>query len=135
MFDLSNVKENTYGVIPEGKYVAMCTGAEIKTTKSGTGEYIRAEFTIENADVGNRKLWTNFNVKNENQTAVEIGLSQLKTLLVKAGYKSPEKLASISDLCGLTVGVKTRNVDDRSEIHYFFDVKKEAPKKSEGIPF
>jgi hypothetical protein len=142
MFDLSKVEtSNSFETLPEGKYVANVTNAEIKETKNGTGKYIRTELTIAAGENKGRKIWTNFNVENQNQMAVEIGLKQLKTMLQAANAQSVDKLASVSDLCGLTVGVKTKIKTDeygeKAEVHYFFSPKdaKETAASSDTIPF
>jgi len=142
MFDLSNVSEQKNETLPAGKYLCSVTEAEMKDTKDGTGAYIRAELTVMEGDAKNRKVFTNFNVKNKNPKAVEIGLSQLKSLLVNAGYPNPNKLDSVSDICGLTVGVKTKikadpEYGDKAEVSYYLDPKTMAPEKdsSENIPF
>jgi len=142
MFDLSGVKEQSgYELVPEGKFLCACTNAEIKETKDGTGQYIRAELTIKTGDYEGRKLWTNFNVKNRNDKATEIGLSQLKTFLKVANYSNPDKLNSVSELCGLIVGVKTKikkdeQYGDKTEVSYFFDSSKiDSHTEAEPLPF
>ena len=140
MLDLSNAKSNTNEVLPAGKYVCNVTNAELKDTKNGTGQYIKAELTIIDSANKGRKVWTNFNVKNSNAQAVEIGLGQLKSLLENAGYANPNKLESVTDLCGLTVGVKTKIKSDeygeKAEVGYFFKASKEtAAPSSEEIAF
>lgn len=143
--DLSGVKEQKgFEVLPAGKYVATCTNAELKDTASGTGQYIKIELTIKSGANEGRKLYTNFNVKNQNEQAVSIGLGQLKSFLTYSKYANPEKLSNINDLCGLTVGVKTKvksddQYGDRAEVSYYLDAAKvmetAVPAKDETIPF
>lgn len=135
-FDLSNVKESSFDTLPEGKYVANVTNAEMKETKDGTGQYIRIELTVAQGEAKGRKLFTNFNVKNKNAQAVEIGLQHLKSMLVAANFPTPDKLNSIADLNGITVGVKTRikkdeQYGDKAEVHYFIGADKAAPTQME----
>lgn len=138
-FDLSGVKAQGNETLPAGKYVCNVTNAELKDTKDGTGEYIRAELTVAEGEAKNRKIFTNFNTKNKNQQAVTIGLGQLKSLLESAKYPTPDKLESVSALCGLTVGVKTKIKTDeygeKAEVSYFYDAKKGAQAPQENIPF
>jgi hypothetical protein len=142
MFDLSNVEtQNSFETIPAGKYLCSTTNAEIKDTASGTGQYIKVEFTVKHGTHEGRKIWTNFNVKNNNPKAVEIGLSQLKTMLVAAKYPTPDKLNGVTDLCGLTIGVKTKvksdeQFGDKAEVSYFFDASKITENHpEENLPF
>lgn len=83
MLDLSQVK--TSETLTPGSYAALVTGIEKKTTKSGTGEYYQIEFTVTTQGATGRKIWDNFNTKNENQQAVNIGLAKLKSLALAAG--------------------------------------------------
>lgn len=137
-FDLSDVKTQSNEVLPVGKYICNVTDAELKDTKAGTGQYIKVELTIKGPEHTNRKIFTQFNVSNPNAQAAEIGRSQLKTLLVSAGYPNPDKLESVTALCGLTVGVKTKiKTDDygeKAEVSYFYTVKKDLV-SNESAPF
>jgi hypothetical protein len=138
MFDLSNVKAQGNDTLPAGKYVCNVTNTEMKDTKDGTGAYIRTELTVAEGDAKGRKVWFNINVRNKNPQATEIGMSQLKSLLVCAGYPTPDKLSGIGELNGLTVGVKTKVKTDeygeKAEVSYFYEPKKEA-QQTETIPF
>ncbi len=128
LLDLSNTEVTNYAPLPDAKYVCNVTEAEIKDTKSGTGQYISATLTIAEGEFEGRKIFTNFNVKNENPKAVEIGLSQLKSLLIESGYKDPNTLGSVTDICGLRVGVKTKTKEDpaygpKTEVSFYFNPK------------
>lgn len=136
MFDLSNIKTNANETLPEGKYVVNVTNSEIKDTQNGNGKYIKVELTISSGEHKGRKLWQNFNVQNKNDKAVSIGLSQLKSMLVAANFPTPDKLNSIADLNGLTVGIKTKikkdeQYGDKAEVHYFIEADKAAPSQME----
>ena len=64
-------------LLPEGFYNVTITNTEVKETKSGTGSYVRTEYTILDGDHAKRKVWGNFNIRNENPKAEQIGKSQL----------------------------------------------------------
>lgn len=137
-FDLSGVKAQGNETLSAGKYVCNVTNAELKDTKSGTGQYIKVEFTVKEGESAGRKVWAQINVKNDNPKATDIGLSQLKALLVAANHPNPEKLGSVTELCGLTVGVKTKIKTDeygeKAEVSYYYPLGKEA-QGSQEIPF
>lgn len=140
LVDLSEVKESEFSPLPEGKYLCNITNAEVKETKMAGGKYIKAEFTISNGDMKGRKIWGQFNIANANPKAVEIGLQQLKSMLVSANYPDPNKLKSIQELCGLTVGVKTKikkddQYGDKAEVHFFFTPKSSDLETDQVIPF
>jgi hypothetical protein len=79
-----------------------------------------------------RKLFGQFNIKNANPQAVQIGLGQLKTMM-EAGRKSnPNRLESSQELVGLRFRVKTKaRVDDFGEKA---EVKQWLPSEAAGGP-
>ncbi len=127
--DLTTVKEQDSN-IPAGTYAAVVTGAETKTTSSGTGEYIKVEFSIASVGFVNRKIWTNFNIKNENEKAVAIGMSQLKSLALAIGFSEAEqKNFTPQMLAGKEVGIKTKiktdpTYGDKAEIASYIALSK-----------
>lgn len=139
MFDLSGVKAQGDETLPAGKYVCNITNAELKDTKAGNGKYVKVEFTVKEGESSGRKVWAQINVANANPKAEEIGKSQLKSLLICAAYPNPDKLDSVTSLCGLTVGVKTKIKTDeygeKAEVSYFYDAKKGLPQTGEPLPF
>ena len=128
-FDLSNVKAQGNETLAAGKYTVNVTNAELKDTKSGNGKYIKIELTVKDGDFTGRKIWSQINVVNANPKAEEIGRSQLKALLVSANHPNPDKLGSVTDLCGLTVGVKTKIKTDeygeKAEVSYYYPLGKD----------
>lgn len=147
LLDLNNVEveQRDFEPIPAGKYVLQVADAEVRETKSGTGEYIWAELEVVGSDFEGRKIFTNFNIKNDNEKAVEIGMQQLKSMMLAAGKKDCA-LKNASDLCGLRAlaKVKVRKDEtwgDRNEVHYWIipEAGSEVPgvgvDESEKIPF
>lgn len=101
--DISEVKETGgFKPIPEGTYVVISDEAEVKKTKSGTGEYISMKFKILQGTQEGRTLFHSFNIQNENPKAVEIGLGQLKTFMKCAGF-TEYKLENVAELVGYKV--------------------------------
>ena len=88
MLDLSQVKTNE--TLSPGSYSALVTGIEKKSTKNGTGEYYQVEFTVTTQGATGRKIWDNFNTKNDNQQAVNIGLAKLKSLAISTGISEAQ---------------------------------------------
>ncbi len=66
--------------LPAGDYLVRITETEIKITKAGTGKYIKIVMTVLAGDFKNRKIFSNINIQNPNETAVEIGQQELATL-------------------------------------------------------
>jgi len=104
-FDASEVPvaERSFELLPAGWYGATITGAEVRATKNGTGSYLRVEFTV--ADPAGRKVWSNYNVRNQNSAAETIGRQQLAELLRAIGKP---RLGDTDELLGSTVSIKVK---------------------------
>lgn len=134
--DLSEVQEREFSRLPPGSWAVKCTSAELDDVagKKGCKKLVA---TFEEVG-GNGTVRINFNIRNSNPEAQEIGLSQLKTFLVKAGHPNPDKPRDIASLVGLKVGVVTgfgkqykSSRNDKMvtpvEIKNFFDLNKTEP--------
>jgi len=108
--DLTSTPSDTNELLPNGVYLAKIAKAELKETKSGTGKYINVQLKVIEGEYENKSVFTMFNVENSNPKAVEIGLSQLKSMLHAA--KAPFKLDSVEDLVGYDLGVKVATKTD-----------------------
>lgn len=140
--DLSKVEvqSNDFNLLPEGKYVLTLNEAELKDTKSGTGQYISTQFRVKSGDYKGRCVFFNFNIKNDNVKAVEIGLSQLKKMLVLSG-RSVDKLTDVAQIVGCEVGafvkVKTDSYGSKNDISYFLEPTDVTASSNDddGLPF
>ena len=99
------VSDRSFDLLPAGWYAATITGAESRDTKSGTGKYLRVEFTL--ADPQGRKVWSNYNVKNDNPAAESIGRQQLAEVVRAIGKKAVRDTDELRG-CALTIKVKVR---------------------------
>jgi hypothetical protein len=133
-FDLTNVEESDYSPLPEADYTVRLTAAELKDTKAGTGQFIKAEFEVIGENYKGRKIFHQFNVKNPNTTAVQIGLGQLKTMLKKAG-STKMKITSPMDLVNLEMDVRVKIDGEYNRIASFKERSYLAPTTSSEVPF
>jgi hypothetical protein len=106
-FDASDVPvaDRSYELIPAGWYAATITDAESRATKSGSGKYLRVEFTL--ADPAGRKVWSNYNVKNDSSAAESIGRQQLAEVCRAIGKKTVRDTDELRG-CVLSIKVKVR---------------------------
>lgn len=104
LFDASEV--STTGV-DNGDHVIVVDDAEVKETKSGTGEYINIRWKVE---ANGNTFYQMYNIKNDNKKAVDIGLGQLKKMMLAAGAEP--KAASVDELIGLRVLARLENKED-----------------------
>lgn len=97
----------SYDLLPPGWYTAIITEAELKPTKSGTGEYIKVRYDITGPSGQGRVVFGNFNIKNQNPKAEEIGRQQLGDLMRALG------LSAVHDTDQLINGHLSIKVDIR----------------------
>ena len=111
--DFAQVKadDGGYSPIPAGEYVFQITGAELKQTKDGSGQYIKGEFTVIAPSYQGRKVFQNFNIYNRNSEAERIGRSQLKALAIAVGL---DTLRNTDELIGRTVAARVSIEKDKS---------------------
>lgn len=106
-----------YSPIPEGDYTVKVNDTELKSTKSGKGQYIKVEFTVLGPKHQGRKLFENFNIINDNPETARIAKQQIKNLMLASGW-SPEQVNQFNDtdqLLGLTCCARVSVRDDGGE--------------------
>lgn len=85
-FDATTVEPmQPISVIPRGRYTAVISASEEKTTKKGDGTYLQLELTVVDGEFVNRKLWTRLNLNNPNETSVRIARSELAAICQALG--------------------------------------------------
>lgn len=103
--DLTDVQESSFEVLPAGEYFVSVKEAMVKSTKDNNGEYINITFEVMDDDFQGRKIFSNFNIKNNNKKAQDIGLGQLRKMIRCSGQEN-FVLNTASDLCGLSMIAK-----------------------------
>ena len=97
------VSTSSFEPLPAGWYTASITGAEIKNTKAGTGQYIAVKYTITGPSFQGRIVFGNLNIKNPNVKAEEIGRQQLGEIMRAINLA---KVADTDQLIGGNLGIK-----------------------------
>jgi len=95
--------KTSFEPLPEGWYTAAITGAEIKTTKAGDGQYINAKYTIIGPKHQGRIVFGMINIKNPNPKAEEIGRQQLGDIMRAVGLT---KVSDTDQLIGGNLSIK-----------------------------
>lgn len=97
-FDLTDYvsEDRNYNPIPKGDYALKCIDAELKATKSG-GEMIAATFEIVGGEFNGRKVWNNFNIHNNSETAQRIGREQVAAWAKAAGKPNAASFDELFD--------------------------------------
>lgn len=116
VLNVNELPENTqsYDLVPPGNYIAEIKNAELKTTSSGTGEYIKMRLDITGPTQAGRVVFTNLNIRNANQVAQNIARQQIHTIISSNGIN---ELEDTDQLIGCVVGivVKIREARDGYE--------------------
>jgi len=84
-FNTNDLPEDTGGgdftPLPAGDYNVTIQDAEIKQTKSGTGQYINLKLHVDGPTHNGRLLFGVLNIKNDSSQAEQIGRGQLGSIL------------------------------------------------------
>ena len=83
--------------IPAGWVTCMITESEMKPTKTGTGEYLQLRLDVIEGDYEGRVLFSRLNLKNPNQTAVEIAQRELSAICRAVGVMQPKDSSDLHD--------------------------------------
>jgi len=91
--------------LPAGEYPVSIDEAELKTTKAGTGRYVRLALTVIGEQYAGRKIFANINIKNPNQQAEEIGQRDLAAIAIAVDLMAVQ---DTTDLLGKQMIVKVK---------------------------
>ncbi len=94
---------SNYDPLPPGWYHANITGAELKSTKAGNGQYIAVRYDITGPTHQGRVVFGNLNIKNPNPKAEEIGRQQLGEIMRAIGLA---KVTDTDQLIGGSLQIK-----------------------------
>jgi len=80
-------EQDGFEPVPAGWYNARITEAEVKSTKAGTGTYLKVRYDITGPTHQGRVIYGNINLSNPNQQAEQIGIQQLGSLARAIGLE------------------------------------------------
>ena len=107
--DMPVAEDRDFAPIPAGWYTAAIVGAESKTTKAGTGNYIAVRFDVIGPEHQGRVVWCNLNTRNPNPKAEEIGRQQLGDIMRAIGLS---KLEDTDQMLGGNLSIKVTVKND-----------------------
>ena len=115
-FDANQVEPSkALDPIPAGKYLAVITESEMKSTKAGTGNFLQLTFQITEGEFKKRLLWARLNLDNPNATAVKIATAELSAICRAVGVLVPNDSTELHDL-PLVIHVRCKKRPDTGEI-------------------
>lgn len=97
--------DRNFDPIPPGWYDVSITGAELRQTKSGTGQYIAVRYDVTGPTHQGRVVFGNLNIRNSNAQAESIGRQQLGELMRAIGLA---KVEDTDQLIGAHLQIKVK---------------------------
>ena len=115
-FDANQVEPTTaFDPIPAGKYLAAIIDSKMKSTKSGTGNYLELTLQILDGEFKGRQLWARLNLDNPNAQTVKIARGELSAICRAVGVMSPGDSTDLHNL-PLVITVRCKKRPDTGEI-------------------
>lgn len=115
-FNAHNVEPNAdFDPIPAGKYLAVITASEMKSTKNGSGHYLELTFQVIEGPYKGRLLWARLNLNNPSDQAVQIARGELSAICRAVGVMQPKDSVELHNL-PLVVTVKCKNREDTGDV-------------------
>lgn len=109
-FDASTVQpDQSFDVLPRGKYLCMAVDSVIKPTKNGSGDYLEITFEALDGNGKGRKIWERLNIRNANKKAEEISQRQLSALCRAVGVMNLQDTDQLHNIpVMLEIEIETR---------------------------
>jgi len=131
-FEVSALPQGNSGnfdPLPHGWYSATMSAAEIKSTKTGTGQYIALRYDITGPTHQGRVVFGNLNIRNQSPKAEEIGRQQLGDICRAIGLA---KVGDTDQLIGHSLMIKldvekSEQYGDKNNVKGFKPIAGGAP--------
>jgi len=131
-FEVSSLPQGNTGnfdPLPPGWYSATMSAAEIKNTKTGTGQYIALRYDITGPTHQGRVVFGNLNIRNQSPKAEEIGRQQLGDICRAIGLA---RVGDTDQLIGNSLMIKldiekSEQYGDKNQVKGFKPIAGGAP--------
>lgn len=131
-FNAAEVEPNTgFDPIPAGEYNACIVGSDMKQTKNGSGEYLNLEISILDGTYQNRRLFDKLNLKNSNETAVQIARATLSSICRAVNVLEPNDSSELH-MKPFRISVGVRKREDTGEMEN--RIKSYKPRSASPVP-
>ncbi len=115
-FDANEVEPAVgFDPIPAGKYLAIITESQFKTTTNGVGQYLQLTFQVVEGEHKGRLLWSRLNLDNPNATTVKIARAELSAICRAVGVMAPKDSVELHNL-PLVIKVGHKKRDDTGDL-------------------
>lgn len=108
--EAQNANTGDFQPLPPGWYQVSIEKAELKTTKAGTGKYVKLMMTVLGPTGANRKVFSNINIVNPNPTAQQIGRREMGALQMAIGRpRATDTTELIGGVLEVKIAVETNS--------------------------
>lgn len=124
--------------LPIGVYTVAIIKSEMNDTKAGDGKYLSLQFKVLEGEHAKRYVFTNLNLINPSQEAVEIAQRELKSICVACGIEGElEDSVDLHDIpLGLKLGIKASTAEwPASNTIKKYYAEADIPEDEGGTPF
>lgn len=112
--------------IPAGNYKIAITASEMKATKNKDGKYLAITMEVVEGDHQGRKLYTNLNLDNKSNVAVEIAKSELSSICRATGVLTPNDSVELHGkpfVAGVTLVKRNDNGEMQNRVAKYTSLK------------
>lgn len=114
---------NDFSPIPPGTYAMEVIESDIAETKNGRGILLKLTLRVTEGEFENRRVWSQLNIRHENQQAQEIGQRQLSDLSRACGFTAnpsdSEDFHGIPIKVSVKIGKAQEGYEPRNEVSRF----------------
>lgn len=136
-FDATQVEPNAaYEPMPAGYYPMMITDSEMKDSQSG-GQYLKLTVEVCDGPMKGRKVFTNLNLVNSNQQAVDIARRDLSAICHAVNVLQPQDTQELhyKPFVGkVKVRPAQNGYDASNEMNGYLPATEENAAKCNGAP-
>ena len=122
--------QDSFEPIPAGWYKVMITASEFKETKRGDGEYLQLRLDIIDGEYENRVLFDRLNLRNHNQSTVDIANRALSAICHAVGVLQPEDSQELHDIpleAKITIKPARDGFEAANEVRGYRAINNEKP--------
>jgi hypothetical protein len=106
--DVDTSQADKFGVIPNGEYLAIITGSELKRNKEDTGSYINFCFQIIEGPYAKRLIWSIANILHTDKKKEANGRVTLAVICKAVGVTEPKDTTELHNI-PLVIVIKVEN--------------------------
>jgi hypothetical protein len=125
--------QQSFDVLPKGKYLAMAIASDLKPTKNGSGQYLQFTFEIVDGQFKGRKIFERLNIQNSNKVAEDIAQRALSSFCRAVGVLNVSDSAQLHNLpvmIDLVIDEGKNGYSDQNRVNGYSAANGAAPRST-----